>query len=84
MNIQAGEHDSVQDAMCAMRIYTMFRKDWENEINGKYSKKSKEKNTEVLLNYTSPNGVEVKEGNSKHKRHVINKLKRRSKILNKK
>jgi hypothetical protein len=84
VNIQTGEHNSVQDAQCAMRIYTMFRKDWENEINGKYSKKSKETNTEIILNYTNPNDVEVKQGNSKHKRHVVNKIKRRNKFFNKK
>ncbi len=87
VTIQEGEHNSVLDAQCAMRIYTMFRKEWETEINSKFSKSGKSakiQNQEILLNYTNPNDVNVKTGNNKHKRYVVNKIKRRNKFLNKK
>ncbi len=29
VSVQEGEHSSVQDAQAAMRLYTMFRKEWE-------------------------------------------------------
>merc|ERR1712062_566336 len=31
--VQQGEHSSVQDAQAAMRLYTMFKKDWEKDSN---------------------------------------------------
>ena len=33
VSVQQGEHSSVQDAQAAMRLYTMFRKDWEKDSN---------------------------------------------------
>uniref|UniRef100_T1JI87 RNA exonuclease 4 n=1 Tax=Strigamia maritima TaxID=126957 RepID=T1JI87_STRMM len=36
VKIQDGEHDSVQDAQAAMRLYTMHKKDWEKELKRKH------------------------------------------------
>jgi len=36
--VQEGEHSSVQDAQATMRLYTMFRKEWENELLKKRQK----------------------------------------------
>ncbi|XP_061179260.1 uncharacterized protein LOC133187887 [Saccostrea echinata] len=35
VSVQEGEHSSVQDAQATMRLYTMYRKQWEKEIKGK-------------------------------------------------
>ncbi|KAL3852956.1 hypothetical protein ACJMK2_016561 [Sinanodonta woodiana] len=32
VSVQEGEHDSVQDAQAAMRLYTMYRKQWEKDL----------------------------------------------------
>lgn len=32
VDIQTGEHNSIQDAQAAMQLYMLFRKDWEAEI----------------------------------------------------
>ncbi|TRY94976.1 hypothetical protein DNTS_004652 [Danionella cerebrum] len=32
VNVQQGEHSSVQDAQATMRLYTMVKKDWEAEL----------------------------------------------------
>lgn len=32
VQVQEGEHSSVQDAQAAVRLYTMFRKEWEKAI----------------------------------------------------
>ncbi|CAG0892401.1 unnamed protein product [Darwinula stevensoni] len=32
VTVQVGEHSSVQDAQAAMRLYTMYRKQWESEM----------------------------------------------------
>ncbi|KAG8447496.1 hypothetical protein GDO86_014844 [Hymenochirus boettgeri] len=37
VNVQTGEHSSVQDAQAAMRLYTMEKKHWEAAIKAKYS-----------------------------------------------
>jgi len=39
VSVQTGEHSSVQDAQAAMKLYTMFRKEWEASIEAKRSKK---------------------------------------------
>lgn len=36
VQIQDREHDSVQDAQAAMRLYTMHRKRWEQEMQARY------------------------------------------------
>ena len=38
VSVQQGEHSSVQDAQAAMRLYTMFRKDWEKDSSKRNSK----------------------------------------------
>jgi len=35
VQVQEGEHNSVQDAQAAMRLYTMFRQQWESELKMK-------------------------------------------------
>jgi len=39
VSVQTGEHSSVQDAQAAMKLYTMFRKEWEASIEAKRNKK---------------------------------------------
>ncbi|XP_015792986.1 RNA exonuclease 4 [Tetranychus urticae] len=47
VDIQHGEHDSVQDARAAMRLYTMYKKKWESEIKSRHKpQKSKSKKKE--------------------------------------
>lgn len=41
VKIQTGEHDSVQDAQAAMRLYTMYKKKWEKELALKRQVKKK-------------------------------------------
>ena len=38
--VQEGEHSSVQDAQAAMRLYTMFKKEWERDLTQKRSKRT--------------------------------------------
>jgi len=38
VRVQTGEHSSVQDSQAAVRLYTMFRKEWEAEREAKQSK----------------------------------------------
>ena len=42
--MQTGEHSSVQDSQAAMRLYTMFRKDWEAD---RVARKIKNKNSSI-------------------------------------
>jgi len=41
--VQTGEHSSVQDSQAAVRLYTMFRKEWEAEREAKQSKNKNSK-----------------------------------------
>ena len=43
MTVQTGEHSSVQDSQAAVRLYTMFRTEWEQERVAKQSKNIKKK-----------------------------------------
>ena len=36
---QEGEHSSIQDAQAAMRLYTMFKKQWEADLGKNHTKK---------------------------------------------
>lgn len=51
IEIQSGEHSSVQDAQAAMRLYTMFRQKWETELAEKRKERrgklSKGKQTKI-------------------------------------
>jgi len=40
VSVQEGEHSSVQDAQATMRLYTMFKKDWERDITHQRSKRA--------------------------------------------
>ena len=48
VSVQQGEHSSVQDAQAAMRLYTMFKKDWEKDSGQRKKKCSHEKNANEL------------------------------------
>ncbi|CAG2169734.1 unnamed protein product [Oppiella nova] len=41
VRVQTGEHNSVEDARVAMRLYTMFRKKWESDLKKTSIKKAK-------------------------------------------
>jgi len=43
VKVQTGEHSSVQDSQAAVRLYTMFRKEWEAEREAKQSKNKNSK-----------------------------------------
>jgi len=47
VQVQKGEHSSVQDAQAAMRLYTMFKKQWEAEKPAKVKNASKSKQSET-------------------------------------
>eukprot|EP00095_Tigriopus_kingsejongensis_P011035 maker-scaffold109_size355148-snap-gene-1.27 protein:Tk11035 transcript:maker-scaffold109_size355148-snap-gene-1.27-mRNA-1 annotation:"rna exonuclease 4" len=49
VQVQEGEHSSVQDAQATMRLYTMFRKDWEKAIKDKRKANQGPLNTAVLV-----------------------------------
>lgn len=40
VQVQEGEHNSIQDAQAAMRLYTMHRKQWEKSLKTRLKKKS--------------------------------------------
>ena len=46
--MQQGEHSSVQDAQAAMRLYTMFKKDWEKDCSKRKSKKPSDIKSNVV------------------------------------
>ena len=50
VKVQTGEHSSVQDSQAALRLYTMFRKDWEAAREAKRLRNLKKKlrNIEAL------------------------------------
>ena len=54
---QEGEHSSVQDAQATMRLYTMFRKEWENEL---LKKRQKNKNVSEDVLKSLPQDTIVK------------------------
>ena len=83
ISIQEGEHSSVLDAQAVMRIYTMYKKDWEADIRNRKSKSKEEKpdKSELLkATYLQAEGIEIKSGNDTHKKYLINKLKKRNKF----
>lgn len=43
VEVQSGEHSSVQDAQAAMRLYTMYRQQWEKELRLKGNKNNSKK-----------------------------------------
>lgn len=88
ISIQEGEHNSVHDAQAAMRLYTTFKKEWEQFLReGKSSLKKAEKTEQVqeinveMVNMENADGITVAKGSDNHKRYIKNKLKKR---LNKK
>ena len=46
VKVQEGEHSSVQDAQAAVRLYTMFRREWEKALDGRKSNKKRKKHLE--------------------------------------
>ena len=62
VSVQQGEHSSVQDAQAAMRLYTMFKKDWEKDCSKRRSKKlSDSKIKDVSSDKTQKVNVPTKE-----------------------
>ena len=65
--VQQGEHSSVQDAQAAMRLYTMFKKDWEKDSN---DRNKHTLNKSKLKRVSKPNNekliVEVKNNQMKY------------------
>ncbi|XP_068610737.1 RNA exonuclease 4 [Brachionichthys hirsutus] len=43
VNVQQGEHSSIQDAQAAMRLYTLVKKQWEAEVKASHTRKDSEK-----------------------------------------
>ena len=95
--IQEGEHDSIVDAQVTMRIYMMFRKEWEEE---KRTRGGIDKKTNKTTTHNNKQGEElivrngrevarghcvptdaIKSGNDTHKRYLLNKLNKRNKSL---
>ncbi|OQV25059.1 RNA exonuclease 4 [Hypsibius exemplaris] len=48
--VQTGEHDSVQDAQATMRLYTMYKREWESKVSlkGKKLRMMQKKNKPAL------------------------------------
>jgi RNA exonuclease 4 len=72
VSIQCGEHSSVQDAQAAMRIYTMYRKQWEMEVRNVKIKEKKQEPDDLVLKQSI-----IKSGNERHKKYIENKLRGR-------
>jgi hypothetical protein len=78
IDIQSGEHSSIQDAQCAMRLFTMYRKEWNLEIITR-KQKNKQKTIEndgqpatIVDNTRLP-----QDGKSKHQRFIERKKSKR-------
>ena len=54
MTVQTGEHSSVQDSQAAVRLYTMFRSEWEQERMKKQSKNIKKKTNKKKSSASAP------------------------------
>lgn len=50
LSIQSGEHDSIQDARAAMRLYTMHKKEWEKKIASKKKRPRKPSEEKKAIN----------------------------------
>ncbi|XP_076615132.1 RNA exonuclease 4 [Chaetodon auriga] len=46
VDVQQGEHSSVQDAQATMRLYTLVKKQWESEIKAKQKNRASDKKNE--------------------------------------
>lgn len=82
ISIQDGEHNSAQDAQAAMRIYTTYKKEWEQYLRDKKSgkltkiKEGTELGIQNMEIGTTLDSIKIK-GNENHKKYVKNKLKKR-------
>lgn len=93
IDIQEGEHSSVQDAQAAMRIYKTYKKEWESYLRTRKlgsnadskKKKSLAEPKKIVFTFDSNEngGAEfgVAKGNENHKRFVRNKLNKRQNFL---
>jgi RNA exonuclease 4 len=85
ISIQENEHSSVQDAQATMKLYTTYKKDWEAEVHKRQKPGGKD---DKKLVYTAnkisetKSDIEIKTGNTTHKRYLQNKLKKRNNKLN--
>ena len=88
IEIQEGEHNSVQDAQAAMRIYKTFKKEWESYLRtrkmggdiGEKKKKNAETKIAFAINISIDSSTNSK-GNENHKRFIKNKLNKRQNFL---
>lgn len=76
-DIQDGEHDSVQDAQATMRLYKTYKKEWETYLR---TRKLPVKDLPTINNQKDDMTSKIK-GNDKHKRFVVNKIRRRNNFL---
>lgn len=81
IDIQEGEHNSIQDAQAAMRLYKTYKKEWESFLR---TRKLGLKIKEQVINVgqrKEDESIKVATGNEKHKKFVRNKLKKRTNFL---
>ena len=70
---QEGEHSSVQDAQATMRLFTMVRKDWENELLKKRQKNLNENALKIDNDEKKIPLVTNKKSKNKNKKKIANK-----------
>jgi RNA exonuclease 4 len=92
ITIQEGEHSSVIDAQVTMRLYTMYKKEWEADLHNRTVKTTENKLAKnVESEKIVKNGVlqakdasmDIKSGNQTHKKYLINKLRKRNSFIKK-
>lgn len=72
VSVQQGEHSSVQDAQAAMRLYTMFRKDWEKDSNKRKNKYLSRTSNTDSCGATNHQGIDKQ--NKKEGKHEDGKM----------
>ena len=92
ISIQEGEHSSVIDAQVTMRLYTMYKKEWEADLHNRRLKTEDDKlvrnveNEKIVKNgvlQSNDTALDIKSGNETHKKYLINKLKKRNNFIKK-
>jgi RNA exonuclease 4 len=92
ITIQEGEHSSVVDAQATMRMYTMYKKEWEADLHNRTIKTVENKlarnveSEKIVKNGILQDkgaSVEIKTGNETHKKYLINKLRKRNSFIKK-
>ena len=90
--IQEGEHNSIVDAQVTMRIYTMYKKEWEADLHNRRLKTNDDKlvrnveSEKIVKNgvlQSNKTDIEINSGNETHKKYLINKIKKRNTFIKK-